>query len=137
MIQAKDLMIGDWVSQCELNVPVKVQSIMRHYGDENVYFYHDAREYISNVSKLNPIPLTEEILEKNGFGFIDTSNDEYSSVWTGWWILDGLELGCCDNSKFPVFFNISDTNVKVNYVHELQHALRLCGIEKEIEMKHI
>lgn len=92
----------------------------------------EGQEYQVIDDEIESIPLTTEILEKNEFGFIDTSNDEYLSEWTGWWILEGLELGCCDNLKFPVFFNIADTNVKVNYVHELQHALKLCGIKKEI-----
>ena len=130
-MKVTELMIDDWVLSNDLNIPIKVRGIMNQYSG-SVCFYYNTREYIVDDFKLDPIPLTEEILEKNGFGFIDTSNNEYSSVWTGWWILDGLELGCCDNSKFPVFFNIADTNVKINYVHELQHALKLCGIEKEI-----
>lgn len=92
-----------------------------HYGEHDVF-----------IEDIQPIELSQEILEKNGFGFLDTSNNEIKSVWTGWWILDGLELGCFSNLKFPVYFNISDVNVKVNYVHELQHALKLCRIEKEI-----
>lgn len=130
MIKATDLMIGDLVKctdpRCEGHQVDLIDLFNEKVGLDG--------ERIVDLKNIIPIPLTPEILEKNGFGFIDTSNNEYSSVWTGWWILDGLELGCCDNSKFPVFFNIADTNVKVNYVHELQHALRLCGIEKEIEL---
>lgn len=116
-MKAEDLMRGDWVYL--FGAPCRIKDIV----DDGVINYE---------KDVTPIPLTPEILEKNGFGFIDTSNKEYSSVWTGWWILDCLELGCCNNSKFPVFFNIADTNVKVNYVHELQHALKFCKIEKEI-----
>ena len=124
----KDLMIGDWVNL--YGSPIKI-----NIDDLGVIEREEIYDKYDKGTHCKPIELTEEILEKNGFGFIDTSNNEYSSVWTGWWILDGLELGCCDNSKFPVFFNIADTNVKVNYVHELQHALRLCKIEKDIKIK--
>jgi hypothetical protein len=30
-------------------------------------------------------------------------------------------------------FTVFD-GIEINYVHDLQHALRLCGIEKEIEL---
>ena len=81
------------------------------------------------------IPLTPEILEKNGFDFI--KNDNTKSVWNGWWIYEGLELAtACLNKKdnWPCFINIYDSNIKCEYVHQLQHALRLCGIEKEIAL---
>lgn len=124
-METKELMPGDLVMSFGKVTGVWMVDASHEDEEDQLINYLDASEF-------EPIPLTIEILDKNGFGFVDTSNDEYSSVWTGWWILEGLELGCCDNSKFPVFFNIADTNVKVNYVHELQHALKICGIEKDI-----
>lgn len=148
-MKAEDLMIGDWVKYITVThdadfiedlIIDKGQSVTEHIikiasTDESGVFFKskfDESFIFVSMKDVEPIPLTTEILDKNGFGFVDTSNEYYSSVWTGWWILEGLELGCCDNSKFPVFFNIADTNVRVNYVHELQHALKLCGIKKEI-----
>ena len=66
---------------------------------------------------LDPIPLTPEILEKNGFKDIDKEDncDGYDIYWTTG---DG--------------FSINTQDLHLHYVHELQHALRLCGIEKEI-----
>lgn len=118
-MKAEDLMIGDWAYIKDYPIIARAMQVKKEH-------------FVRSLVEFEPIPLTTEILDKNGFGFVDTSNEYYSSVWTGWWILEGLELGCCDNSKFPVFFNIADTNVKVNYVHELQHALKICGIKKEI-----
>ena len=134
-MKAEDLMIGDWVSITEPDDFHGYTGKVRITNAEVNYIMVDIPDMHLHdvfIEDLQPIPLTEEILEKNGFGFLDTSNNEIKSVWTGWWILDGLELGCFSNLKFPVYFNISDVNVKVNYVHELQHALKLCGIEKEI-----
>ena len=127
-MKLSDLMIGDWVYVEKVGKPVRVESV----GYTAFVGYEHFQEIDGSIYGIKPIELTEEILEKNGFGFLDTSNNEIKSVWTGWWILDGFELGCFCNLKFPVYFNISDVNVKVNYVHELQHALKLCGIEKEI-----
>ena len=124
-MKAEDLMIGDWVNLYGRPIKINIDDLGVIERDE-IYDKYD------KGTNCKPIELTEDILEKNGFGFLDTSNNEIKSVWTGWWILDGLELGCFCNLKFPVYFNISDVNVKANYVHELQHALKLCGIEKEI-----
>ena len=132
-MKATDLMIGDWVLQCELNTPVKVQSIMCHYADEDVYFYHETSEYISNVSKLEPIPLTPEILEKNGFKSnyneeftIDDKYSIYMSILNPQYTATPrVTTGDIEDGDGGIYFNLS-------YVHELQHCLKLCGIEKEI-----
>ena len=78
---------------------------------------------------IRPIPLTPEILEKNGFGF--TRNSDTKSVCNGYWIYENLELGTCCLDKegnWPCFINIDDMNIKCEYVHQLQHALRLCKL---------
>lgn len=118
-MKIEELQIGDWYTWDAEGKMYPLQ-IKR----EDFALYDD------DIINFKPIPLTPEILEKNGFGFCDMSSN--GSAWTGWWILDCLELGCCSKLNFPVYFNIADTNVKVNYVHELQHALRLCKIDKEI-----
>ena len=78
----------------------------------------------------SPIPLTAEILEQNGFvKFRDifyrfaVHIDEFNGFW--------FTLG----SDFDgVFCLQSNRFVRFAYVHELQHALRLCGVDKEITL---
>lgn len=73
---------------------------------------------------LDPIPLTPEILEKNGFG---EQRFERMSVWS---ILGfSIEL---DFSTWKYYWANGD--VEISSAHELQHALRLCGITKEIQI---
>ena len=77
-------------------------------------------------NEVQPIPLTPEILEKNGFVKHDTW-DEWVHYETGIFIDFTLlvdEYG----------FHLDIPNARIKYVHELQHALKLCGIEKEIEL---
>ena len=145
-MKAENLMIGDWIKfqlDEDLSNQNSIETVIDLYKVGKVSALDDngnvritdneGQEYQVTEDKIKPISVTEELLEKNDFGFLDTSNNEIKSVWTGWWILDGgLELGCFSNLKFPTFFNISDVNIQVNYVHELQHALKLCRIEKEI-----
>lgn len=81
--------------------------------------------------EVNPIPLTEEILEKNEF---KQRGDEYMFFeWDGakqWYVsLEDFK------PQFDFWFITSsdrDLNVrgKIRYVHELQHALRLCGLNE-------
>lgn len=81
---------------------------------------------------LEPIPLTAEILEKNGFVKSEMYevwkiiHDDYEMIITPWrFAVIFLEDGA-DKVEFSI--------PRPNFVHELQHALRLCGIEKEIEL---
>lgn len=108
----------------------KVVSITEYYitikyiGREEDYGFEDV-----NGEDIKPIPLTPEILEKNGWSkdlydneAYDNDDFEQLSLWEGadrnaWWWHVGVELV-----------------IPLNFVHELQHALRLCNISKEIEI---
>ena len=103
-MKANELMIGDWVIGCS-GEPFKIGIV-----DPDFLYWNE----------IQPIPLTPEILEKNGF---------ICDGWS-WWYLDfrivlstskGVSVVCGRQKRFE-------------FVHELQHALRLCGIEKEIEL---
>ena len=89
-----------------------------------------------DISDIKPIPLTPEILKKNGFVefiphnwqivinniMIELREPEHNmAVWLDWVEHD---TGTYASYIFP----------GPNCVHELQHALRLCNIDKEIEL---
>ena len=105
-MKANELMIGDWVLY-EGN-PVRVNCVaVSSVGLEGPVF-----NTICKDDMIEPIPLTEEILKKNEISF---------NIGPG-----GKYQGCIEGINIKVEYNI------INYVHELQHALRLCGINKEI-----
>ena len=98
----------------------------------------------------NPILLTEEILEKSGFirtheDMFDLNQGEHSvrvshteeleaKVGKKWYVFIKYHFG---RQTYEDGFDLSvDNIVKVyfDYVHELQHALTLAGIEKEIKL---
>lgn len=119
-MKANELMIGDWVC-CTDPKPFKIVEIS----------IIDPHEYITgsdgfdvDVSDLQPIPLTAEILNSNfpdvRHGVFWSWNDIISSENVNWFELR-IEIGLDE---------ILTRNIR--YVHELQHALRLCGIEKEV-----
>ena len=130
-LTAKDLMVGDWVNiyhftndeqQVKDLFPAKVVSILQ--GNEKENYNTIECVYGTNIAfrladTCLPIPLTAEIFEKNGFKNIDTGLD-----------CDGSNIYWKTNNGYSI--NTQDINL--NFVHELQHALRLCGINKEITL---
>lgn len=86
------------------------------------------------LNYLDPIPLTKEILKKNGWEY----NDEEAKFFPKTWVGGGLMLQERDEGFMIVVTSdyddedTNDTPFVLLYVHELQHALRLRRIEKEI-----
>ena len=135
----KVLMIGDIVVGCietdivgeaTYKIPCKVTDI-NHYGDvscEALKPFPDELDWQDgdDFSWIEPIPLTPEILEKNGWEKRPTGCVFYT---------DGKRY---DNSLWYIFgsntFVVNTAEFQIKYVHELQHALRLCRIKKEIEL---
>lgn len=91
-----------------------------------------------NVGVLNPIPLTGEILKKNGF-FYDDKNyilsykegaHDVALYISQMHMAPGFVTGTPDlNSKKPYSLNVFGT---LHYVHELQHLLKFLKIKKDI-----
>lgn len=124
-MKVSELMIGDWV----LFEPFKNDSTPKRVGGVDggmvsINCLWEAPLYI------RPIPLTADILAKNGFGDSSATNEKFFEcgdfeIW-----IDFKEQGywaCIKNRVGELYFEGNK-----RYVHELQHALRLCGIDKEI-----
>lgn len=86
----------------------------------------------SNIELVEPIPLTPEILEKNGFTLKEEEKGIYGVTIAPYYTRDDVPFEVfCDGEPFAIWFK---EPVNIKYVHQLQHALRLCGIEKEITL---
>lgn len=124
-MKKEELMIGYWVSV--LGIPMRIAElgiVRAGLLDENEEMSYNSYAIIE------PIPLTAEILKKNKYDYNDSLHE---------WATDSfcIEFGhVLSNEEQPdhFFIWVSDCEVELKYVHELQHALRLCGIEKEIEI---
>lgn len=84
-------------------------------------------------NEIEPIPLTPEILEKNGFVTFISSQYTLPNCSAGV-ILTTLKGMPNATGKWLVAIKkgYTDAKIAITYVHELQHALKLCRIEKEI-----
>lgn len=132
-MKVEDLMIGDWYywEADGKKYPMQVTKDTFKLSDED-------------ISNFQPIPLTKEILEKN-FTTYDLEyfipeypnhnpkeNDYFSiyhhkgfsSIWKTEYIAD--------------FFTEEETQsvciASIKYVHDLQHFLKSCAINKEIKL---
>lgn len=125
-MEAKELMQFDWVCLEDDSTPRQVDFIRT--GEVGLYW-----NKIVTPPYIKPIPLTPEILEKNGFVkllnqyVLKADKEPFIHLI----LLDNLPNA---NGRMLVAIKDRYTNAKIaiTYVHELQHALRLCRIEKEI-----
>ena len=146
-MKAKELMIGDWVCIDESDKYAgaigQIQSLMYHKEDDAAYFNVFIQGKFGYVPRdvcsddIRPIPLTAEILEKNGFENIgdDTFQLEEKPCW--FWVDFFRHTYGCEYDTSTYEYEDDEHRLKlygIPSVHELQHALRLCGIEKEIEL---
>jgi len=150
-MKANELMIGDWVIynpnvfiEDEYELPKDSYPTKISCGEDIDLAFEDC---------YSPIPITSEILEKNGFknptlndskltNYVFKASFEHKSPLPNVEILrvnyyDGVEwdfyalLGerkssdCGEQYEYVII---------IKYVHELQHALKLAGIDKEIKL---
>ena len=141
-MNANELMIGDllkWKEQPGFNDEDRNMVLrVRNIFDDVIKI--DGRFEPYHISLFEPIPLTPEILEKSGFvankhvypypyyeyevkeikvkvgfAFPQGNKTSYKEPWVY------IDSECVFVEHLPCMF-----------VHQLQHAFRLCGIEKEI-----
>lgn len=94
------------------------------YCNSRVYIKHqDGDIWPTHLSNLKPIPLTIEVLEKNGF--TDNYKEDDLCYAQSCGDIIGIHISGKNGIMEEMYFK---------YVHELQHALKLCGIEKEITL---
>ena len=133
-MKAIDLMIGDWVRVKRTQKIVKVKEIKQDciYTEDNGYEY----------SEIEPIPLTSEILEKNGFivnkhvypyPYYEYINEE-DKLKVGFAFPQGNRTSYKDPWVYIDSERVFVEHLPCIFVHQLQHALRLCGISKEITL---
>ncbi len=126
-MKAEDLMIGDWV-QIVPDAPVMPNEYHRIDWIRTGEIGLDNRKIVT-YPYIQPIPLTPEILEKNGMILISYGGDFFPE--DKHYV---LELSVDEGRIFWTINGHEYDIMCLRFVHQLQHALRLCGIEKEIEL---
>jgi hypothetical protein len=123
-MHTKDLMIGDWLlyksDSLEIAFPIQITRAMFN------------KDLIIWGDRFEPISITKEILEKNSFLKVEML--EYPSRRVGISFLyrdtpEGLRIFVQNACVGGPTCTIIKT---CKYVHEVQHMIKMCDIEKEI-----
>ena len=126
-MRANEIMISDYLSY--KGQVIKVASITK----KKVGYHtktNECRMHYARLCDCKPIPIIPEILEKLGFvgelcsNGIDYVSEEYK-----------LRIICKTNDVGgTIYANHFGLDKKDVFVHELQHAFKLCGISIKIEL---
>lgn len=130
-----ELQIGDWVLID--NTPRQVVQLTK----SKVGYHTEPREcrmHYARYADVVPIRITADILEKNGVEFYSKNCNMWVlsiranwSIEVGLWGDMGTLIRCSKQEPGGVkSVHLSDSP----YIHQLQQAIRLCGIDKEIEI---
>ena len=118
-MKVEDLMIEDWLlyksDSLENAFPIQITREMFN------------KELVVWKDRFEPIALTPEILEKNGF---KKPENNCNYIIHNTLIFNDFTLALCtyDYNSITPYNHIC----YCRYVHELQHVLKLCGINKKI-----
>jgi hypothetical protein len=149
-MKAEDLMIGDWVKTnpscgklaCDIKSSIARVSEIGFSTSDGMYVSFVGIKGRYYDDEIEPIPLTVEILEKNGCKKWTWHNYPHENVAT-YAIGDGIQVEVTKKDGFWLVDNCSDSGdygyesnwiANVNYVHKLQHLIRDLEIEKEINI---
>lgn len=154
-IKISELSIGDWIAaeSAQLAIegndiatafvdkvkkPIQIVSVL---GDEQLVFgrieeLDGFTTIYLKAEHIEPIPITPEILEKNGFkkGKIYEGNSAIVFANCNISVSRFKESKWCRLRIYNALGDIELCSAIVHNVHQLQHALRLAGVEKEIEL---
>ena len=138
VMKCRDFMVGDLIMNSH-GFPMQITSVGDNYlyadfeGNEG-----DVWEYDDKINVPNPIPITREFLEKNGFEWKESAYD-HDFDFALLWLKEKrtyIELRNF-NKTIAIWFDYimpndgvyADIVFPVKYVHEMQQVLRLAGLD--------
>ena len=114
MLNKEDLMIGDWVSITDFPLRGMVKQIT-------------AEHFVRSHWKFEGLKLTNKVFEMNGF--LEDGNS-----WHFGNTPNRLTVEYISSGFYGVSYHGGDTFTTIQYVHELQHVMRICKIKFDIKL---
>lgn len=142
-LKISDLSVGDWVRyKGEERTIDSIYMAAEGYPHEVALTHQGICCGLAYIDYLEPIPITPEILEANGWRCRDdhcvwniednqgTSHDgEYVITW---YASDDYLTISWGGREDGALVECTIMECRVKHIHQLQHALRLAGVDKEI-----
>jgi hypothetical protein len=134
-LKISDLSVGDWVRYRGLDYQVKeIDGLLNR-----VRLVGNKEQRVENTNSIHPILITAEILEKNGWStdgmYAILRIDEHRHL-EYYYHEHRLRKYYCGVDEWQNHAKVTDITFAVHCysVHQLQHALRLAGIDKDINL---
>ena len=138
-LKISDLSVGDWV-QDKNGIYAKVLGVENW---SNGYLLnieiHGVNVGVTPLASVHPLPITAEILEKNGWSndgmYAILRIDEHHHL-EYYYHEHRLRKWYCGVDEWQNHAKVNDITFQAHCysVHQLQHALRLAGVDKEINL---
>ena len=135
-MKANELMIGDWVGRVFDDKRIDYRQVDWIRTGEIGMRY----QKVWAIGCIEPIPLTPEILEKNGFVQEDDADMDaiaykcFCEILTGHYSANDIIVSYDGSKEFTITNDLGYPCDEITLyrpkVHELQHALRLCGLNE-------
>lgn len=119
-MKPKELFVGAWVNYLHTEDGIAPYKEPICISAEDI-----CRDECIIEAHFEPIPITPEILEKNGWTHYEDDKDDFHDR-------DCVFLKLKEGGYGVCIAKVRTISGVIKYVHELQAALRLCKIEKEI-----
>lgn len=115
----KSLMVGDWVFIKDYPIKALPQKVKPEH-------------FVRSLIEFEPIPLQRIHLAKNGFKADE--KDEIFTYYEGYKVTVDFDDIFGGNAYLRIDFADKHLDIEIEYVHELQQAMRIMGCDKEIEL---
>ncbi len=128
-MKATELMIGDWVQGHLPNTIAKVVGI----PNETRVAVIGGKTYMElSADDIQPIPLTEKILRRNCI-FDHPQGSKYYHLGDDFYLLENIigSYVICVKYYDGYVYDYKEV-IGCEFVHELQHAIRMLNVDKEI-----
>lgn len=132
-VKIEELSVGDWVQDILGNICI-VRNIF--CGDlVECYVIEKGDELGIMIDRLRPIPITAEILEKNGLMRV-TEEEDYEAYCCNDFLIRRSKFSCTDWWQVDVHYKqyVAHLSGYIQYVHQLQHLLTINECDKKIEL---
>ena len=134
-LKISDLSVGDWVRYNGKSYRAVIVDAL----DQTVMIFGNDEQGDIHIDQLEPIPIMAEILEKNGWSsdgmYAFLRIDEHLHL-EYYYHEHRLRKYYCGKDEWQNHAKVTDITFAAHCysVHQLQHALRLAGVDKEINL---